>query len=149
MNGSRKDFFLNILNFSGLHIALRSRDALLSEFRGINAHSVSPPARASYSLHGCTNLHCLVNRDTIALVAGPQIFVRKSVVSVLQPGSRLRGKPLTTRPFCPLREADGEKNEEHEEKGTLSAVCEIEKKIVREELGLRGWRQRTRAKMVW
>ena len=44
---------------------------------GINAHSAPPPAR---KLAG-TNLHCLVNRGTGALVACPELLVRKLVDS--------------------------------------------------------------------
>ena len=39
---------------------------------GIDAHSVSPPAR--YSIIGGTNLHSLVNMDTRALDARPQLL---------------------------------------------------------------------------
>ena len=43
--------------------------------RDINAHSVSLSGRASYTIVVCTNLHCLVNRDTRAfIVACSEIY---------------------------------------------------------------------------
>ena len=67
-------------HISGLHTAFWPRDALMSErLRGINAHSVSPPA--------CWyQFHCLVNRDTRAyIVTWPKLLVRKSLVSGIKP----------------------------------------------------------------
>ena len=49
--------------------------------RGINAHSVSPPAR---KLAGTNFTYCLVNRDVRALVASPDPLVRKLVDSGIE-----------------------------------------------------------------
>ena len=48
---------------------------------GTAGHTVPHPQDASWY----ANLHCLTSRDTRALVACPELLVRKSVVSGIEP----------------------------------------------------------------
>ena len=80
--GQYSSFFSEYI--SGMHTTTRCSPAWV-RLRGTNAHTVSLSARVGLAV--CTNLHCLVNRDTRAfLVTCPQILVRKLVVSGLEPG---------------------------------------------------------------
>ena len=65
--------------------------------RGINAHSVSPQAPARYSWY---QFYCLVNRNTRALVACPELLVRKSVDSGIEPAT-LRSPGYTSQLYWP------------------------------------------------
>ena len=64
--------------------------------RGINAHSVSPPPPSP--LASWYQFYCLVNKDTRALVAFPELLVRKLVDSGIEPATHRSTEPLTTQP---------------------------------------------------
>ena len=67
--------------------------------RGINARSVSLPAHALASWY---QFYCLVNRDTSALVACPELLVRKLVDSGIEPATlRSTSRNLNHTTNCP------------------------------------------------